>query len=155
MNPGKRFEQKFRESMEPHAFVLRIRDNVTFKNGHTFGEESEADFLVANSESSYLVECKATSKKSLEFYNVKEHQEESLLDFDGLGDLTHGFLAVEFYSKEGYRKPHTMFLLPITEWMRFKGSSDRKSVPISYFREHGIEVPYKKGAYAFDGKWFK
>ena len=154
MNPGKRFEQKFRESIEPYAYVLRIPDNVYMCGNRLIGSESEADFLVVTGTDSFLVECKATNKKSLQFYNVKEHQETSLMEFDDIGERSHGFLAVEFYDKAGYHKPHRMYLLPIVEWMRYKEESGRKSMPMSAFDELGVRLEYQKGLYAFEGKWF-
>lgn len=152
-NAGKRFEQKFRQAMEPHAYVFRIHDNVFVKCGRIMSSETEADFLVADGDDAYLVECKATGLKSLKHSNVKEHQEKALLGFDSMGLSTHGFLAVEFYNTVGYRLPHRMFLLPIIEWMSYKAESGRKSMPISAFEEFGVELPYRNGNYVFDGRW--
>ena len=101
MNPGKRFEQKFMDSFEPHAYVLRIPDNVYMCGNRLMGNESEADFLVVTGTDAYLIECKATCGESLQFRSVKEHQEVSLVEFDDIGERSHGFLAVEFYDKEG------------------------------------------------------
>lgn len=155
MNPGKRFEEKFRLTMEPHAFVLRIPDSVYMQEGHIKSNETEADFIVVTKTDTYLVECKATAKKSLSYSNVKEHQEAALFDFDEVGEHTHGILAVEFYDHAGYRRPHQMFLLPISEWLEFKALSDRKSMPISWFEERGVKLEYQGSAYEFAGKWFK
>ena len=154
MNPGKRFEQKFRESMPPGAFVMRIPDKLYMLGGRLMSEESEGDFIVATGSDTFLIECKATNKKSLQFYNVKEHQELSLACFDGVGENTHGLLAVEFYDKDGYRKPKRMFLMPIGEWLRFKAGTSRKSMPISEFERSGVEVPFVGSRYAVDfGRW--
>ena len=155
MNAGKRFEGKFRESMKSCAYVLRIPDNVYMRGSRLIGNESEADFLVVTGSDSYLVECKATSRKSLQFYNVKEHQEASLAEFDAVGEHSHGFLAVEFYDKASYAKPHRMYLVPIGEWMRYKTESGRKSMPMSAFDELGVKLEYRNGIYVFDGRWFK
>lgn len=152
---GKRFEQKFREAMEPHAYVLRIPDNVHFVGGHMVSEETDADFIVVTGDDSYLVECKASNRPRLDYGNVKPHQEDALADFDAMGDRCHGMLAVEFYDKGGYRMPHRMFLLPIAEWLRFKEESGRKSMPVAAFEEFGKELPYSGGAYKFDGRWFR
>ena len=150
---GKRFEKKFREAMEPHGFVLRIPNSVQPRGGRLIGSETEADFLVATGEDSYLVECKASNRPRLDFYNVKEHQEESLAGFDAMGPRCHGFLAVEFYDRDGYRMPHRMFLLPVGEWLAYKEESGRKSMPVSEFEARAVEVPYERGAYRFDGRW--
>lgn len=155
MKAGKRFEAKFRLAMEPHAFVLRIPDSVRAVGGRLVGSETEADFLVVTGEGSYLVECKATNKPRLEFYNVKEHQEASLARFDAVGGRCHGLLAVEFYDKAGYRKAHRMFLLPIMRWLDYKRVSKRRSMPLSEFEARGVELPYRRGGYVFDGRWFR
>lgn len=152
---GKRFEQKFRECMEPHAYVLRIPDNVHFVGGHIISDETDADFLVVTGEDSYLVECKAVNRPRLDYGNVKPHQEAALADFDAIGERCHGFLAVEFYDRDGYRKPHRMFLLPITAWLGFKAEFPRKSMPIAAFEERGHELHYDNGKYRFDGRWLR
>ena len=151
---GKRFEQKFRECMEPHAYVMRIPDNVHFVGGHMISDETDADFLVVTADDSFLVECKATNQRSLSYGNVKEHQEIALADFDAIGERCHGFLAVEFYDRDGYRRAHRMFLLPIRRWLGFKAGSGRKSMPVSAFEELGKELPYVGSGYVFDGRWF-
>lgn len=155
MKPGKRFEEKFRATMEPHGYVLRIPDNVHMTGGRLVGSETDADFMVADGTDTYLVECKATNRPRLEFHNVKSHQEEALADFDALGERCHGFLAVEFYDREGYRRPHRMFLLPIARWLAYKERGVRKSMPLSAFEEQAVELPYKGSAYEFDGRWFR
>lgn len=155
MSAGKRFWEKFRLTMEPHGYVLRIPDNVHMAGGRIVSTETDADFLVQTESGTYLVECKATGEARLPFYNVKGHQEEALSDFDALGDSCHGILAVEFYDKRGYKLPHRMFLLPIEEWTRYKLSSGRKSMPLSSFEDLGVELKYGRSSYVFDGRWFR
>lgn len=140
--------------MEPHGYVLRIPDSVHMVGGRMIGSETDADFLVQTADGGYLVECKAVNRPRLEFYNVKDHQEEALADFDMMGDRCHGFLAVEFYDGRGYRFPHRMFLLPVARWIGYKASSGRKSMPLSAFEELAVELPYGRAAYDFDGKWY-
>lgn len=152
---GKRFERKFREAMELHAYVLRIPDNVHMAHGRMVSEETDADFIVVTGDDTYLVECKATNRPRLEYGNVKGHQELALAAFNVMGEHCHGFLAVEFYDKRGYRYPHRMFLLPIAEWLRYKDESGRSSMPIGAFEAAGVEVPYECGEYRFDGRWFR
>lgn len=148
MNPGKRFEQKFRESVPDGTFIMRIADKVYTINGRTYSEESEADFLAANSEGAYLIECKATQETRLPYSKVLPHQEEALAKFDALGDHTHGLLAVEFYDKGGYRGPKCMFLLPISRWFEFKRVvPSRSSMPMSAFEKLGRRIEYAKGRY--------
>lgn len=148
MNPGKRFERKFAESMP--GWVMRIPDKMNVYNGVVIGEETEADYLAVSGDHAYLIECKAVNRPRLEYYNVKEHQERSLAEFDAQGDHMHGLLAVEFYDKGGYRLPKRMFLLPIGEWLHFRAEAERSSMPIKAFEELGTECPYVKRRYEID-----
>lgn len=148
MNPGKRFENTFRKSVD--GFVMRIPDKVYLMGNRVMSDESEADFVVANEHGVFLVECKAVNRPRLDFYNVKEHQERSLVDFDGAGGFTGGLLAVEFYDPEGYRKPRRMFLLSIRDWLAFKDGTERKSMPVSEFERVGRECPQTGSLYAVD-----
>lgn len=140
MNSGKRFERNFKRYAErTGAFVLRIPDRVNIRNGRVYSEQSEADFIVVADGGTYLVECKATSAKSLAFERVQEHQERYLSTFDNAADGAHGVLAVEFYEPDSYRNRRT-FLLPISAWMDYKANTQRKSMPMCEFEKHGKEL---------------
>lgn len=154
MNEGKRFEQKFRESVKQCGFILRIPDKLTMRGGHLISEQTEADFVAVVGDETYLIECKATNRPRLEFYNVKEHQEQSLHEFDHAGKHSHGILAVEFYDKKRYGFANAMFLMPIEVWLAFKEETNRKSMPLKVFEERGVLCPYEKGKYQLDfGAW--
>lgn len=150
MNPGKRFENKFRESLS--GLTIRINDKVSMRNGHVFSEESEADFVCfQNSGNVYLVECKAISLKSFPFQKIKEHQENSLLDFESLHPSFHGLIALEFYDKNGYRLPKRMFLIGIKDFLSYKKTCGRKSLPIKDAEKIGTECLYVGSKYIIEG----
>lgn len=151
MNPGKRFEQKFREAVERNGMTIRIADKLIPKGDHVISEQSEADFLVAQNGEIFLIECKATCAKSLPFEKVQEHQEDSLLEFSDQGEHTHGILAVEFYEKSTrYGSGNNCYLLPIEAWFGFKKITDRKSMPLSAFELLAKKCSYKNGGYMID-----
>lgn len=150
---GKRFEEKFRLTMERAGMhVIRVRDAAVFKGGRMVGVETEADFIVSAPGETFMVECKATGLPRLPFGYVRAHQEDSLLAFDAI-EGHHGVLAVEFFDKRDYRHPHGMYLLPISEWVRYKEGSGRKSMPRSEFERLGVRLGYSHGAYVFGGRW--
>lgn len=154
MNEGKRFEQKFRESLSQCGFILRIPDKLIMRGGHLLSEQTEADFIAVVGDETYLIECKAVGAKSLPYKNVKEHQERSLHEFDHAGKHSHGILAVEFYDKKRYGFANAMFLMPIEVWLAFKEETNRKSMPLKVFEERGVLCPYEKGKYQLDfGAW--
>lgn len=150
MNPGKRFENKFRESLG--GITIRINDKVSVRNGFVVSKESEADFVCfQESGNVYLVECKATSLKSFPFSKIEEHQENSLVDFENLHPYFHGLIALEFYNKESYRLPKRMFLIGIKDFLFYKTSCGRKSIPIKDAEAIGTECPYIGSRYDIKG----
>lgn len=154
MKPGKRFEQKFRASVDADSFAMRIADKVFQAQGKIYSEESEADFLVSSGAGIFLIECKATLLNNLPFRQVKDHQMNSLLEFDTSNEHAHGLLAVEFYNAKSYRAPKIMYLLDVNDWIAYTASSNRKSMPRSAFEQLGIECPYQGSIYALDfGRW--
>lgn len=150
MNPGKRFENKFRESLG--GITIRINDKVSVRNGFVVSKESEADFVCfQESGNVYLVECKATSLKSFPFSKIEEHQENSLVDFENLHPYFHGLIALEFYDKRGYRYPKRMFLVGIKDFLSYKLSCGRKSLPINDAEKIGTECFYCGSKYQVEG----
>lgn len=150
MNPGKRFENKFRESLG--GITIRINDKVSVRNGFVVSKESEADFVCfQKSGNVYLVECKSVSRKSFPFDQIKDHQERSLIDFELLHPSFHGLIALEFYNKESYRLPKRMFLIGIKDFLFYKTSCGRKSIPIKDAEAIGTECPYIGSRYDIKG----
>ena len=149
MNPGKRFEEKFRKGASAAGYVMRIPDKIYWNGQRVMSEESEADFLVFAESGTWMVECKASSQKRLAFDRVKEHQERSLSEFEWIGKSNHGLLAIEFYGTD-YRKDKRMFLLPISRWLEFERAGGRSSMPMSEVERLGVECPHVKGGYLID-----
>lgn len=149
MNPGKRFEEKFRKGAAAAGYVMRIPDKVFWNGRRVMSEESEADFLVFAETGTWMVECKASSQKRLAFDKVKEHQERSLAEFEWIGKSNHGLLAIEFYGPN-YRTDKRMFLLSVSKWLEFKRTTERSSMPLSEVERLGIECPHGRGGYEID-----
>ena len=150
---GKRFEEKFKLTMERAGLIaMRIPDVANVRSGVRYGRDTMADFVVMGDGVTCLVECKATSSRNLRHDRVHRHQVRSLLDVDAMeGHM--GLLAVEFFDRRGYRFPHRMYLLPVSEWVRHMETSGRKSMPEGDFARLGVELPYSGSSYVFDGRW--
>lgn len=133
MNPGKRFEGSFHESL--HALPgasMRVLDGGKSINIRVWG-----DFLYfADDGHVWLFECKSTALRSLPFLQVKEHQLESLSRFDSLHDHFHGVIAVNFYDGDNVRRKNDCWLVPVSDYMEFVKHSGRKSMP-----EGSIGIP--------------
>lgn len=122
VNPGKRFEGWLKASMDAHGmFSLRIPDKLYWTGRNMRSEETPADFMACCSDAdgnlhSYLVEAKACSKSRMNFSTLKDHQRESLLEFDAIHENAHGVVAVNFYDPVSLNRGNACFMVPISVW---------------------------------------
>jgi recombination protein U len=143
-NLGKRFEENWKKSIPSDTFFYRFRDSgSTYYGGNQnlrFSASNIADCMLydTNSKELYLCELKSHKGKSLPMSCVasnktKEKQIDDLYNasqFDGV----NASLIVFFSDVE------RCFELPISELLSFSLYEDRKSIPISYFEEKGVEI---------------
>lgn len=83
INPGKIFEEDFKNSVPGTCWVYRLRDNASsFANGKNtrFTSSNICDFLLYDDITSqlFLIECKSTKEKSLPLSMIRESQIEGL-----------------------------------------------------------------------------
>lgn len=125
MNPGKRFEAKFRKSLSMlPGWHMRIHDG-----GRSTVERMPADFwYFPKSGGSYLIECKATRGKSIRHDRVT--QIDALLKFDSLNDQTASLVAVNFYGDD-VRRDNRCVIVPAPLFARHAAESGRSSLPLS------------------------
>lgn len=144
INPGKRFEEKFKESLDRKGYALRIQDKVFMgQNGRLLSKEGEGDFwYFAKSGDVYLIECKATGVPRFPFDKLT--QEQSLVDFEAVAESYHSLVALNFYG-ENIRTDNRCFLIPIWDYLDYKLTCGRKSMPLSAAEQVGTECPRIKG----------
>ena len=80
-------------------------------------------------------EAKETSKTSFSLSNIHNHQIEHLNKI-----MEHGGIAFIIVS---FTKEQKVFLLDGKDFFDFINENTRKSIPISYFEEHGFLLNYK------------
>lgn len=136
MSRGKAFESELKKSLEKAGCLAhRIKDSVIWNGKVMVGQETPADLYcfsnVSGKLSVNLIECKAVSGKSIPFDRVKQHQLNSLLEFEAYDEDCHGFIAVDFYDKENVRKFNVCYMIGIDVWQEYIGHSDRKSLPVA------------------------
>ncbi len=83
INPGKIFEEDFKNSVPGTCWVYRLRDNASsFANGNNtrFTSSNICDFILYNDITSqlFLIECKSTKGKSLPLSMIRGSQIEGL-----------------------------------------------------------------------------
>lgn len=143
-NPGKRFEAKFKDSLDRKGYALRIQDKVFMgQDGRLLSKEGEGDFwFFSKTGDVFLIECKATGVPRFPFDKLT--QEQSLKDFDQVAHNTHSLVALNFYEGNG-RTVSRCFLIPIGDYAEYKRTCGRKSMPLSAAAEVGTECPRIKG----------
>ena len=111
------------------------------------GSSSPFDYLVWDGNTLLGLECKIINdkaeSKSFPFSRLSDVQREGLLEFDKI-DNSKSFILVNF--RWINHKKGKLFVLPITEFINFEYSLDRKSISLDMFNELTIEIPrYQKG----------
>lgn len=110
MNPGKRFEGRFRKSLSLlPGWSVRLQDG-----GKVAKTQMPGDFLYLHGGEHWLIECKATALGSLPFKNVADEQLAELSRFERKGDVFHALVAINFYDADSIRSKTTAFSSGLT-----------------------------------------
>lgn len=134
MTPGKRFERKFRESLDLlPGWNARFRDNSAGYGGAygnaKMNQANPGDFIYLDvSGRRYLVECKATKQASFPFKDVRDEQLAELKRFEDMGPGFKGYLAINFYLGDT-RLKNECVLVNIDAFLAYRKATTRKSIP--------------------------
>ena len=124
MNPGKRFEKRFRESLSLlPGWSVRLQDG-----GGIAKTQMPGDFLYLHGGEHWLIECKATALASLPFKNVADAQLAELSRFERKGEEFHALVAINFYDVDSIRVKNDCVLVGTDEFLAFKNATTRKSI---------------------------
>lgn len=144
-NSGKIFESNFRLSVPKYAFYYRFKDSASSYYGGNqylrFSNSNIADNLIFYDGKLYLNELKSHTGKSIPLdciegkKNNKKEQIRQLTEADEF-DNVYSYIIVYFSDIK------RCFALSISYYNFFKlDCPDKKSIPIQYFIENGIEIP--------------
>lgn len=147
MNSGTRFQENFRKSIpldNPSLVLYRFKDGTASwdKGSLTrFQQKNICDnmiFYTNNNKSKlFFIELKSTKGKSIPYGNFRDNQIKEMTDFS-IKINTLCYFIVFFSDLE------RCFGLNIEDFNDFVANSERKSIPLSYFEEKGIEISVKK-----------
>lgn len=97
------------------------------------------DFLIYKKPDLILCELKSTKQKSVSLDEkiIKKHQTTGLQKFEEYEGIICGFIFnfVEYDNQT--------YFLHINDFVRFIENTTRKSIPLNYCKEHGIEIENK------------
>lgn len=157
MNPGKVFEQSFRDSIGKDSYYLRINDPAqSFSNPESlrFSPKNPFDCLIFRSPYLYTFELKSTigalsfftSDSPTRSVNIKRCQIEGLTSSAKFPNVVSGFIL-------NFRdKAHTYFL-PIKSFTEFATSTKKKSInenDVISLNAYLIPQTLKRTKYHFD-----
>jgi recombination protein U len=157
-NLGKIFEENFRKSVPDNVFFYRFRDNSSsFYGGNAnlrFTSSNIADNMLFFNGCLLLNELKSHKGKSIPINCIcgnktKEKQIRDMLEANKFYNVFANLIV--FFSDV-----ERCFVINIEEFDNFVRCGQRKSIPISFFEENGIEIEVtkKRTNYTFNlKKW--
>ena len=141
-NLGKTFENNWKASIPINIFSYRFRDSgSSFYGGNDnlrFSTTNIADDFIFYNGKLFLNELKHHHGKSIPLSCIipsktKQNQINDLVDADKFDDIFSNLIV--FFSDV-----ERCFCLRINDFVEYVKTSDKKSIPISYFEEKGIEI---------------
>lgn len=136
MEIGKIFEKEFKESIPEHCYYLRLKDGTAAYGQNNdkvrFQAHNICDCIVFGNEYSYFIELKNCNVTSLPFTNIRETQLEEMSKVD--------HPKIKTYFVVCFRMKERCFIAEAKKIKEFKETTDRKSIPIVWFEENGIEI---------------
>lgn len=143
MNKGKVFENQFKKSVSKlgNVWLYRFNDGTGNWGGGSkttrFQTSNICDFGMFCRRTLFLLELKSHTGKSLPYASIRENQIVGLKDSARYDGIVSGLLV--FFSDLS----RCFFLDSRLVYAHWK-TSGRKSIPLDFFIENGIEVPCKK-----------
>lgn len=171
--PGKRFEGDFKASIPDRCDVTRLKDSGGFTNGvgtnMRFASTNPCDFIIyAETETGfgdfrktmYKLELKSCLGKSLPYGNIKPKTPKLTAKENSIK-----FVKVLCESKSkgvwagfivNFRDTNQTFRVLASDVLDHLENSDRASIPIAWFEEHGTltKQTLKISRYRYDLEWF-
>ncbi len=139
-SPGKKFEHNIEESCNKTGIFYDRKRDIYIPpelRGKMPLPKQKYDCLIFSEGWLFPLELKSNGQKSIAVFDekiIKEYQIESLIDATNYKYVIPGFLF-NFRNCDNY----TVFL-HINDFVEFRKKQERKSIPINYCKEKGIEI---------------
>lgn len=163
MNPGKDFEQQWKDSVPDDVLIQRMADPAQsfHKNAMRFSPHNPYDFFMFYSPTLFCLELKSTKSTSFTFYredfaesksepNIKRHQIEGLEAASIYNNVVAGLIL-------NFRKNDHTYFIPIQRFKELIENTPKKSVNEADIIESGgylIQQRLKRTKFEFDIKKF-
>ena len=144
-NIGKTFEQEFKECVPPDYYLYRLKDDTS----GFYGVSNPCDYILFRSPYLFLVELKTHKGKSIPISKIRPNQIQGMAKAVEHKGIYGGFII-------NYRDLEETYYIAVMDMVAFINSTDRKSIPVEYCRENGVQIPQKKKRtrYSYDMSYF-
>ena len=136
MNEGKKFEEDFKKSMDKYnIWSYRLRDSSgswSNSKGSRFTPKNICDYIAYNNWGLYLLELKSHKGSSLPFAAISDYQLKRLSSID--------YLGIKAYFIINMRDKGETYAIEALKIKNYIETSGRKSIPISFMENEGIEI---------------
>lgn len=140
MKNGQIFERQFRASCkkDKELFYYRLKDSPSMwgpveSPAIRFTNDNICDLVLFKAPILFLIELKSHTGSSLPFSCIRKNQIDGLMDASKYRNIVPGVICF-FTEKE------RCFFLDIVKLKELQDSNTRKSIPIKYFEDFGIEI---------------
>jgi recombination protein U len=147
MNDGKRFEADFKNSMPDNVFYYRFRDGTAAWGGSQdntrFQQSNIADCEMFDGNKLYIIELKSHKEKSIPFSalgNNPKKREEKIKELSKASMFKNMVVGYIF----NFRDLGLTYFIKVAHVECFYFHGDRKSFPLAWCQENGIELKGKK-----------
>lgn len=157
INNGKRFEKCFKDSIpkDNSMFLLRLKDGTaSFNKGISdnvrFQSSNPCDFILFNGNFLFMLELKSHNGSSIPLSCFRKNQ------IDELSKYQYNYKVLPYFLVY-FPDKRKCFALHISRYLEFISSSDRKSIPLSFFEHLATNIPiqYKNTNFILDTGFFR
>lgn len=152
-NAGKRFEEDFKNSVPEEYFIYRLRDGTANFSGDKnenvrFQATNIADFIVMTNDKLLFLELKSYDSTCIPIKGIRENQ------LNGLCNINNP--KVMGYFIFNFRKNERTYAVQAKKVKEFIENAERKSIPIIFAKDNGLEIPSekKRTRFSYDLKEF-
>lgn len=138
-NEGKRFEEDIKKSVPKEYWYYRFKDNASsFSGGEgtRFATSNICDCEVMTEEYLFLLELKSHKGTSLSFTCIRNNQIEEMSKVN--------YKRIKAYFIFNFRDKEKTFAVDAKKVKSYIEAAERKSIPIDWCRENGIEIEAQK-----------
>lgn len=149
-NEGKKFEEDFKKSIPEKYFVYRFKDGTANFNGTKnenvrFQAHNICDFEVFAEDKLFLFELKSYKGASIPLSGIRKTQLEEMLKASNYKNIEPYFLL-------NFRPLEKVYAIRVQNVQVFIEKAERKSIPVKWCIENGIEIKgvKKKVRFSYD-----